>query len=228
MRHQLTLVPEVEPDTWTTDDWNTPEPVAKLMQAVLERELPNAHISELLESDGSPCMIKHRVLEIGAGSGEITRHADFDRWNYMAIEPKQGRWNRGNASVRSAQWYHVDYLNFKHEPVGGVIGNLPFSIAMSLIKHAATMLWFHGCMVLLLPTAFFQTQKRGKQLESIGLHITAEIRLRGRVAYERNGEAVKGRQCEDSIFVLRFDRGAIEIVDPYDRQSVTAWREAQS
>ena len=200
---------------WTSDDWETPAPVAQLLQSVLEREVLKSCV----------CW-NNTVIEIGAGRGAITKFANFERWKYTAIEAKPGRFEQGKAIAPGASWQQADYLQVQHETVDAFIGNLPFSKAMDLIGHAAGQLWSHGCMVLLLPTAFFQTQKRGKQLEKIGLHITAEVRVRGRVAYERNGDAVKGRQCEDSIFVLRFERGAIEIVDPYDHKSVAAWREA--
>lgn len=201
---------EIEAETFTSDDWETPEPVARLMHAVLEREMASPGFTDA-------------VIEIGAGNGAIAKHAHPTRWQYIAIEQKAHRVRRGQQVAPHATWVEGDYLKADHDTVGAVIANLPFSVAMPLVAHAAERLWSEGCMVLLLPTEFFQSKARGAHLNRLGLHIAAEVRLRGRVGFIKCGEEQRKRQCYDSIFVLRFTPGSTAIVDPYDAAELAAF-----
>ncbi|MGD1939563.1 MAG: hypothetical protein ACFCA4_18720 [Cyanophyceae cyanobacterium] len=202
---QKSLIPATSPslDGWTTDDWETPLYLGRFMQQVLENHIVDAFCG--------PTSIHPKtcdfILEVGAGNGNISRFYAGDR-HYYAIESKYSRISKGRQVFPRGDWMHQDFLQLDLGKLFGgchyaVISNPPFSQAMEILEHLAAFKPLPRLMVLLLPTAFFQTEERSQRLAQLPFSITAEYRLAGRVGFIRNDIAEPNRQCNDSVFVLQ-------------------------
>ncbi|MEO1399623.1 MAG: class I SAM-dependent methyltransferase [Cyanobacteria bacterium J06635_1] len=189
------------PEPFTTDDWETPDDIAKAL-------------ADLVRLD-------ERVVEVGAGGGQISQYL---YGSPICVESSVKRVARGREKAQHCKWVEEDFFHWaarqRNNCVDCFIANPPFSIALDLVEAALPLLATKGRFLLLLPTEFFQSQTRAAQLRALGLVISNEWRIAGRVAYLKLGVSHPGRQCYDSIFELRprsQAKAAVKVIDPMGR-----------
>lgn len=189
------------PEPFTTDDWETPDDIAKAL-------------ADLVRLD-------ERVVEIGAGGGQISQ---YFYGSPICVEPSAKRVARGQEKAPHCNWAEDDFFHWADRQRKGsvdcFIANPPFSIALDLVEAALPLLTNPGRFLLLLPTEFFQSQSRAAQLQALGLVISNEWRIAGRVHYLKLGVPQTQRQCYDSIFELRprsQAKAAVKVIDPMGR-----------
>jgi SAM-dependent methyltransferase len=191
---------------FTSNDWETPTPVARCFVS---------KVREFVELPGH--LFPARVLEIGAGNGQITKHLPA-RWKVTAIEPKADRCERGKIAAPSATWQNTTIEAFRPGVSFDVIlGNPPFGreAFTAIFQAIIPMLKFSGTIALLIPSTFFATGWGADLLSNSGLSIIAKYEIRGRVAFLRNGSPVPNRQCQDAFIFLGTGRPAVEIINPW-------------
>lgn len=183
------------------DGWQTPQSLANLAASVLDQYWSLAHDVEVkrLETSG---FYKPIVGDIGAGLGSLT--GAVSRIGYTVTSFEKDTVLR---ETLEATYKHVWGDFYDYSVVGDkfdcFITNPPFSEGCALIEHAFNLLRSPntGFVVAILPTAYFQSDNRGKWLIANG-ELKHEVRLINRVAYIRDGVAHKNRRCYDSIMVL--------------------------
>jgi hypothetical protein len=190
---QLTLIDVTQlPDKWTSDDWETPDDIARLLASRVH--------------DGSdPCLPADRVIiDAGAGSGRITQ---FLPPGTHAIEGKASRVEAGRLRAPDAVWHHADFLTWAGVEDGTadlVIGNPPFSVAPEFINRGLELVKpGKGRVVFLLPCdTLHKPEATLSRIRHDFYHSTLSIP--GRVGYLKAGKPVKtNRQVYDSIFTFR-------------------------
>lgn len=190
---------EVYPDDFCPDDWETPCDIARPMARLL------------LPSD-------RRVLEPAAGTGQIARWVDGDRF-LVCNELNPVRFRRGEQLLPAATkvgglsriWTNTDFLQSEpHVWYDTIISNPPFSLAVEFLETALTLLNPDNPsarVLFLLPIAFFSTQERCDRLEALDCRIYQRHRIRGRLRYLKNGIPVRhDRQCDDCVYDFRPSR----------------------
>lgn len=193
---QIPLFEEVDSPEWVPDDWETPSGVAR-------------HMASLLTTQD------YNVLEPACGTGQILQaicDSSFPN-DVLGIELQQNRYEKARRFNDVAAHFSVIKHNFLVKiPMGDkpvfdvVIANPPFSLGMEFIERSLTLLNRdnpNARLIYLLPATFFQSQERGRKLQTLDCRIYQRHSLIGRVAYLKNGVPQKGRQCEDCIFDIR-------------------------
>jgi predicted RNA methylase len=193
---------------FTSNDWETPTPVARCFVS---------KVREFVEFPGHS--FPARVLEIGAGNGQITKHLPA-HWNVTAIESKASRCEWGKEVAPNAEWRHATVEAYLSRPVTSfdvILGNPPYGRKAfePMLKILPSALKFSGTIALLLPSTFFATIWGADLLKNSGLSIVAKYEIRSRVSFLRNGVETKGRQCQDAFIFLGTGRPAVEIVNPW-------------
>jgi hypothetical protein len=191
-------------EDWTSDSWETPPEIASKM-------------ADLLRDD------EYVILEPAAGRGNIVRHipigplsAGQDR-GVFAVELNPKRVAEGKLLAPKAVWQQGNFLSMQLQPeYDVVISNPPFSLAMDFLEHS--LLWLYpenrnARLLYLLPGDFFASQERCDQFEALDCHIHHRYRIRGRVAYIKEGVQVEGRKIYDCVYDIRPGKiGATETV----------------
>ncbi|CBA17739.1 putative DNA modification methylase [Acaryochloris phage A-HIS1] len=167
------------PNLWTSDLWETPENVAKLIATY--------------------AAIAVRPLECSAGNGAISKF--FLRGT--AIEPLRHRYEILRETNPNLEYFSGSFFDYNPERKHDVIvGNPPFSMIPEFLAHIAKVLEFGGLAYLLLPTQSFQAVGRYKALCASQLTQIEEIKFVNRIAFVKNGVEVKGTQQYHSVFVF--------------------------
>lgn len=187
------------PTDWSSDDWETPPPVAHFIASLLRP-------------------IEKNICEPSAGRGAIAQYLPNGA---TCIELNPDRFASG--AVPHQNWLCGDFLKYAQQPdqfFNVVVGNPPFSLGVEFIKAAMSIIVADGRVLFLLPSDFFQTKRVASQMVNAGIAISRQWQIVGRVSYEKEGITHHGRQCSDAVFELvRADRyeGNIIFVDPYER-----------
>lgn len=182
---QLELIPRA-PSPWeTSDDWETPDRVAKQMAGLIKP-------SDLL------------IVEPSAGTGQIARHLPAGA---LCIENNSCRCSIGAEVVPIHRWMLEDFLDVSRDELGVphgvdlVIGNPPFSLWTDFLLHSLPLVRPGGRVVFLGPCDQFhkptELDRLGRWKDRIKVIPHPIV---GRVAYLKNGVPVSGRQIYDSIF----------------------------
>lgn len=198
-------------DDWSSDDWETPPEVARFMSSLVQS-------SELL------------IMEPAAGTGAIAQHlpngttcVELNPIRHMAGMVPYQKWlceNFLDYAENLCEYWHETGETNNTRGFHLIIGNPPFSFGMEFLQSAFTILRDEGRILFLLPSEFFQSQARAAALKDIGLCITRQWSIAGRVGFIKQGKVCNQRQCYDSVFELRDARhfkAAVEIVDPYNK-----------
>jgi hypothetical protein len=163
------------------------------------------------------------ILCPAAGRGNIARYIKAG-WlptkqvrGVCAVELNPQRMADGKILAPYVWWKCADFL--KLEPVAEydvAIENPPFSLAMSFLERS--LLWLNPAnpdarLLYLLPGDFFASRERCDQFEALDCHIHHRYRIRGRVAYIKEGVQVEGRMIYDCVYDIRPGKiGASETV----------------
>ena len=186
---QPSYLPGFEPDVneWTNDDWETPNPIAQQMGALVRDE----------ELD---------VLEPAAGTGQIVR---FIPWRMrripVAVELKPSRTNVGRERCHWAAWIQSDFFQWRsNTEFDLIITNPPFSLRMEFIAHSLSMLKPDGRLLFLMPIDFNCGLKAGNRWKQLDCHIHHQYVAQSRIAYlNSKGKPQSGRQIYDVVFDIR-------------------------
>jgi hypothetical protein len=173
--------------TFTTDDWETPDSVARLMASLVQ---------------DSDC----HILEPAAGRGNIAKHLPT---NTKCLEVKMNRLLDGMNNAPQCVWSGYDFLAAEQAPYDLIITNPPFSLGIAFIARGLSLLNRdnpEARLLYLLPCDFFHAVGRNRAFQGMDAHIYHTYQIVNRVAYIREGEQVKGRQVYDSIFDIRLGK----------------------
>ena len=182
---QLSLIPSA-PDTWeTSDDWETPNDLARRIAG----------------------MVKPRdrfIIEPSAGTGQIAQYLPPGAW---CFESNSCRCSIGAENYGQHQWHMCDFLEVTNDDLPGIgyadliIGNPPFSLWTEFLAHALGLIHGGGRVIFLGPCDQFHKPNELKKLAKWKDRIQAIPHpIVGRVAYLKDGIQVSGRQVYDSIF----------------------------
>lgn len=192
---------------WNSDDWETPDAVARFMASLLT---------------GS----EYLICEPFAGTGQILQYLPRGASVGREINPLRVEVCKATRSDCDISCY--DSFTLRNEnlsAVDTVVTNPPFSMPAEVLRLCRTLIAnakIKGRILLLLPTEYFQSQERAQILRESGLVITRKWAIAGRVAYLKQGVPYKKRQCYDSVFELRLSSyysAAIKVVDPMRKLS---------
>ena len=195
---QLNLIDFAEyvSDEWCSDDWETPDPVARYMASLVKPT-------------------DNRILEPAAGTGQIVKYLPESRWiNLIANEINPSRFTQGLKNAPDAYWMCSDFpmwLNpdsqyLIEDGFDLIITNPPFSKAIEFIEHSLQLLDCNNPearLIYLLPCDFFQSQGRAKQFAELDCRIYQRHSIVGRVAYLKNGVPFDQRQIYDCVYEIR-------------------------
>jgi len=183
------------------DGWQTPQALANLAASVLDQYWTLAHDAEVKRLEISD-FYKPIVGDIGAGLGSLTDAVSRIGYAVTSFEKDTVLREKLEAAYKNVWGDFYDH-SVAGDKFDCFITNPPFSEGCELIEHAFNLLRSPntGFVVAVLPTAYFQSDSRGKWLIANG-ELKHEVRLINRVAYIRDGVAHKNRQCYDSIMVL--------------------------
>lgn len=209
-------------DEFTSDDWETPQPVARYFGEIVKEKL--TFLTQPSDFWQPPKTFK--ILDAGAGTGNITQFvtpqafADLEV-ETTAIEIKPGRVEAGKKKAAGANWICGDVSDLPRESrYHTIVSNPPFGKEAfpGFFNKLSWLLEDRGSLILLLPSTFFQTQWGAKSLIKSPLKIAQKIEIIDRIAYEKNGIPQPNRQCYDAIFVLRRTAiNPIKFIDPYGK-----------
>jgi hypothetical protein len=190
MIEQLSLIEATQiSDEWNADDWETPPEIAFPMAKLV---LPTDKV----------------ILEPAAGTGGIVRFlpSGEDRL-ILANEINPLRYQIGDRQRYPAKWINSDFLEWGTDyRFDLMITNPPFSLGLEFVEHGLRFLNTANPtarLLCLLPIAFFSSQERCDYFESLDCRIYQRHRIRGRVAYLKNGVQMQGRQCDDCVYDIR-------------------------
>jgi hypothetical protein len=172
-------------DWLTSDDWETPDHIARLM-------------ADLVFPD-------ERCLEPSAGGGQIAQYLPTGS-DCVEISPR--RVERGKVLAPDQNWFCADFFQFAKEQRGQydcIITNPPFSKGVEFIATCLELLSTSKVarLILLLPCDYFQAQKRAELFGRLPAHISEALPIVGRVAYLKNGVPVSGRQIYDTVYLIQ-------------------------
>jgi hypothetical protein len=191
---------QVDRYAWTSNDWETPDPVSRFLGSLIVRT-------------------DRVILEPAAGRGQLLRYLPQDA-QVFAYEVKPQRVADGIRDYPWAMWSHQDFLtSTPPHSVDVVVSNPPFEWGVEFVEKAL------GCLdpqyrsarcLFLLPSDYWQSHGRFDRLAALDCHIHREYKIRGRVAYLKEGIPESNRQCYDSVFDIRPGRqlGGVVMVDP--------------
>ena len=184
LRLNVEVVPS--PPVWCSDDWETPDEVARAMQKLT---LPSDRYS----------------LEPSAGSGQIAQFLP-NRSRVTCIEPNGYRYQLGSARMPLQQWLNCEFpLRQSKVKFNLIIGNPPFSKLQQFIEGGLASLLDTPTsrLIYLLPLDWMCPQKVSKWWAASGGYIHEYHPIKGRVAYLKNGQPVEGRMRCDGVFVIK-------------------------
>jgi len=186
---QLSLIePESTSATgFTSDDWETPDPIAQLMASLV------------LPAD-------RRILEPSAGTGQIAKYLPKST-DHMVVCNEINSYRHARASSSNYHhWVNSDFLTGQFRQFDLVITNPPFSVASAFIGRGLDLLdrsYSNARLLFLLPNDFFQSIARNQAFQSLDCHIHHVYAIVNRIAYLREGKPERGRQIYDSCFDIR-------------------------
>ncbi len=160
----------------------------------------------------------HRILEPANGSGRVAKHLPPGSF---CCEIKPSRVELGIKNAPHCHWLGGDFMIYPFEQLSSkwdlIITNPPFSQCIQFIERGLELLDLENPdarLLYLLPIDFCSSVERGKAFQSLDCHIHHEYRIMNRVAYIRDGQAVKGRQLYDCVFDIRPTRltGAVSFL----------------
>jgi len=160
----------------------------------------------------------HRILEPANGSGRVAKHLPPGSF---CCEIKPSRGELGIKYAPHCHWLGGDFMIYPFEQLSSkwdlIITNPPFSQCIQFIERGLELLDLENPdarLLYLLPIDFCSSVERGKAFQSLDCHIHHEYRIMNRVAYIRDGQAVKGRQLYDCVFDIRPTRltGAVSFL----------------
>lgn len=210
MRQQLTAfdIEQHHIEPWCNDDWETPDAVAMAMTEIA----------------ASICADTAHILEPAAGTGQIAKYLVKVCDHVHCSEISPSRFRAGIGKVPKAYWENDDFLRKPDEveemesdwfKFDLAVTNPPFSLGMEFLERS---LEIADKALFLLPTEYFQSQGRARQLHAMGAGIVKEWRIAGRVGYLKRGQPENNRQCYDSIFLIeRTKESLVEVIDPMGR-----------
>ena len=189
---QPSYLPGFEPnlDEWTNDDWETPNPIAQQMAALVQDD-------EL------------EILEPAAGTGQILKAISWRmRRIPVAVELKPSRVNIGRERCHLAAWINADFFQWTEVWSGAefdlIITNPPFSLRMEFIARSLSLLKPDGRLLFLMPIDFNCGLKAGNRWKQLDCHIHHQYVVQSRIAYlNANGKPQSGRQIYDVVFDIR-------------------------
>ena len=194
----------VVPEDWTSDCWETPPEIARKMAALLT----DKDLAILCPAAGRGSIASR--IKVGLLPTKQAR-------GVYAIELNPQRVADGQILVPRVLWECADFLNLKPVPeYDVVIENPPFSLALGFIERS--LLWLNPAnpearLLYLLPGDYFASQERCDRFEALDCHIHHRHRIRGRVAYIKEGVQMEGRQISDCVYDMRPGKfGASETV----------------
>lgn len=148
----------------------------------------------------------HKILDCSAGSGRV---AQFLNPGATCIEINPDRVAQGKTRAPRCNWVQADFLTLENEAKRKykvIITNPPFSLGMAFIDRSRLWLEPGGYLLFLLPLCYFSTVERADRAAAMGLVRLHTYEIKGRVAYLRGNAPIKGRQVEDAIHKIGFDR----------------------
>lgn len=190
---QLSLIEE-EQALWTcSDDWETPDRIARFMGSLVKS-------TDL------------QILEPAAGTGQIAQYLPEMT---LCIEINPLRFEIGAARHSDQDWMRADFLASSipeflkvrdRYPFDLIITNPPFSLAIEFIERSLSLLNpanSDARLLFLLPTDFFQSGGRNATFQKMNAHIHHKYEIVNRVAYLKNGIPKDDRQIYDAVYDIR-------------------------
>ena len=179
---QLELI-ATPPTTWeTSDDWETPNEIAKRLAAMVRAD-------------------DRFIVEPSAGTGRVAAYLPKGA---LCIEQNSCRCSIGAEMYGQHQWMLADFLAVdlgEYPRPDLVVGNPPFSLWTEFLIHGLELIHGGGRVLFIGPCDQFHKptvwKKLGPWAERI--EVTAHPII-GRVAYLKDDIPVHGRQVYDSIF----------------------------
>jgi hypothetical protein len=198
---------------FTSDDYETPDDVAKAMATLV------------LPTDKN-------ILEPFAGTGQIVKYLPSDRI-IDVVEIKRTRIEKmllgvlNFNSICNMDFFDLDCETRKYDLI---ITNPPFSLCMEAISHSLKLLNPdnpNSRLLFLIPLDTFASQGRSEKLKNLDAHIHHTHLIPRRIDYLKDGEPMSkcqktvngipqfkngkpiknsGRQCYDAVFDIRLGK----------------------
>ncbi len=198
---------------FTSDDYETPDDVAKAMATLV------------LPTDKN-------ILEPFAGTGQIVKYLPSDRI-IDVVEIKRTRIEKmllgvlNFNSICNMDFFDLDCETRKYDLI---ITNPPFSLCMEAISHSLKLLNPdnpNSRLLFLIPLDTFASQGRSEKLKNLDAHIHHTHLIPKRIDYLKDGEPMSkcqktingipqfkngkpiknsGRQCYDAVFDIRLGK----------------------
>ena len=184
----------VADESWTSDCWETPPGIARKMAGLLT----DKDLAILCPAAGRGNIASQ--IKVGLLSTKQAR-------GVYAVEVNPQRVADGQILAPRVWWECADFLNLKPVPeYDVVIENPPFSLALQFLERS--LLWLNPAnpearLLYLLPGDCFASQERCDQFEALDCHIHHRYRIRGRVAYIKEGVQMESRQISDCVYDIR-------------------------
>lgn len=181
---------------WTNDDWETPHHIA-MSVAVMAFKYRGTGVS--------------RFVEPFAGHGNIAMALKrlFPHVPVWANELNKDRYEIGKKIAPNIFWTNRDFRD-KNSTIGyynnqdQIVTNPPFSLAIEAIEFFFSLPSPPDTVMMLLPIDFFCSKKRFERIKNLDkCYIETMIPIVGRVAYLKEGEAMRNRQIYDALYVMR-------------------------
>lgn len=194
-------------EDFTTDDYETPNHVARAM----------ANLA--LPSD-------HRILEPFAGTGQIAKYLPCDRY-VVCNEIKKSRYSQGRETVRANWWFNEDFFAdaFVEDCYDLIISNPPFSLCMEAVERSLELLNPdnpNARILFLMPIDTFSSRERSLRFSRLNAYIKQVHLIPGRVDYLKDGKPMsKHQKLVDGI--PRFTSGGKPVMMSGRQVSDAVW-----